>query len=76
MAEESKKKPLFKVGQVVRVNTAWYRSKPKLGEQYQKIVRVFVWPEYKPHPFGYEFANHDAANEKYVAALTKKESGR
>jgi hypothetical protein len=68
------KKPLFKVGQVVRINA--YNDKDSRGDQrYQRITRVFPWPKHKPHPFGYKFLNGDECNEKFVGALTSKELG-
>jgi hypothetical protein len=71
----TERKPRFKVGQVVRINTDWYASYRK-DQKYQRITDVWSWPESKKSPWGYSFVNGDRCNEKYVSALTKKELGR
>jgi hypothetical protein len=76
-------KAKFKVGQVVRVNTEWYRTKAKRGEQYQRITRVWPWtptttrwvPTIAGDSFGYDLLNGDAAHQKYLQPLTQKERG-
>lgn len=70
----SKATPKFKVGQVVRMNTNYYRG-AWVNEQYQRIVAVFPWPACKKSPFGYVLANKDEANEKFLSALAIKERG-
>jgi hypothetical protein len=67
-------KAKFKVGQVVRVNTEWYRTKAKRGEQYQRITQVWRWTP-TSDSFGYDLLNGDAAHQKYLQPLTQKERG-
>jgi hypothetical protein len=66
-------KPRFRVGQVVRIDTEWYRRGEGKGQQYQRIVRIYNWADITRYPFGYDFLNGDSANEKYVRPLTKRE---
>jgi hypothetical protein len=61
-------KPKFKVGQVVRINTDWYKKEHK-GEQYQRIIRVWPWG----NRYGYDLLCGDACHEKYLAPLTARE---
>jgi hypothetical protein len=70
-----KRKPMFRVGQVVRINVPFYKEKPRDVEQYQRIVKVQPWPGCGAHPFGYEFLNGDNCNERYIAPLNRKERG-
>jgi hypothetical protein len=69
------KRPLFKVGQVVMLDTEFYQTGENSAERYQRIVRVFPWKSCKAHPFGYKFLNGDECNEKYIRPLTTKEHG-
>jgi len=75
---DGKRKPKFRVGQVVRIDVPYYKAKPRRAEQYQRITRVWPWPwpKCKGTPFGYDFLNGDRANEKYLKPLTAKERGR
>ena len=68
-------KPKFKVGQVVRINTDWYRTPTKRREQYQRITRVWKWMAQKDLGFGCTLLNGDNAHEKFLKALTDKERG-
>ena len=68
---DGKRKPKFRVGQVVRIDVPYYKAKP-----YQRITRVWPWSECKATPFGYDFLNGDRANEKHLKPLTAKERGR
>ena len=69
-------KAKFKVGQVVRIDTEWYRTKAKRGEQYQRITRVWRWtPTTTGGSFGYNLLNGDAAHQKALQPLTQKERG-
>jgi hypothetical protein len=69
-------KAKFKVGQVVRVNTEWYRTKAKRGEQYQRITQVWRWkPPSDSFGYGYNLLNGDEAHQKYLQPLTQKERG-
>jgi hypothetical protein len=72
-------KAKFKVGQVVRMNTEWYRTRKMRGEQYQRITRVWEWPTFHRQTeiggFGYTLLNGDEAHEKFLAALTSAERG-
>lgn len=73
-AEDVKRKARFKVGQVVVLNCTFYQNERK-SEQYQQIIDVWPWREYKPQPWGYTFANGDKCNQKYLRPLTAKEKG-
>lgn len=68
------KKPKFRKGQVVRIDTDFYRNE-RVSQQYQEIVAVWEWEGAgKGIPgFGYTFANGDEANEQYVRGLSKVE---
>jgi hypothetical protein len=70
------KKAKFKKGQVVRIDTEYYRDEHK-GEQFQLITRVWIWNNANKNTpkFGYSFANGDECNEKYVKPLTTKQAG-
>jgi len=68
------RKAKFKVGQVVRVNTEWYRTGTKRGEQYQRITQVWRWMSMSDS-FGYTLLNGDKAHQKYLQPLTQKERG-
>lgn len=85
MSERRLGSPRFKVGQVVRINTDWYRTKRK-NERYQRITGVFAWTvtedtgtgtshsrQSAKWPWGYRFLNGDEANERFVKALTGRE---
>ena len=76
MAEQTQE-PKFKVGQVVRMDTEWYRAKEKKAEQYQRIKKVWLWNRRsKGTPrFGYDLVNGDSCNEKWLKPLTSRESG-
>ena len=79
-------KPKFKRGQVVFIDTDYYKTKNHRGEQFQKITRVWRWlpahpgdPTWQANPrgptWGYNFANGDEANEKWLKPLTKQQIG-
>ena len=69
------RKAKFKVGQIVRVNTKWYRSTRK-DQQYQRITQVWRWtPTSDSFSYGYNLLNGDAAHQKYLQPLTQKERG-
>ena len=82
-------KPLFRVGEVVRVVTESYSQKKDHGsERYQRITKVFPWTYRVPSKtesgggdsfatkgFGYRFLNGDECHEKFIAKLTKRERG-
>ena len=67
------RKAKFKVGQIVRVNTQWYRSTRK-DQQYQRITQVWRWTP-TSDSFGYDLLNGDAAHQNYLQPLTQKERG-
>ena len=69
-----KKKPKFRVGQVVRVNTDYYKTNWR-AQQYQKITKVWPWLVPGPYPWGYSLANGSKANERYLKPLTVRERG-
>ncbi len=62
-------KPKFKVGQVVRINTDFYKRKHKT-EQYQRILKVWPWGK----GFGYSLVG-DEAHENYLESLSSRERG-
>jgi hypothetical protein len=81
----TKKKTMFKVGQVVRIDADYYRRERR-AEQYQRITRVFPWTTSVRGDFGNTVGNvqngfgccllnGDECHEKYLKALTKKELG-
>ncbi len=70
--------PKFSRGQVVRIDTEYYRRKSdRLAEQFQKITSVWSWSPTKSGTpkWGYTFANGDKCSEKFVKPLTAKEIG-
>jgi hypothetical protein len=69
------RKAKFKVGQIVRVNTKWYRSTRK-DQQYQRITQVWRWrPPSDSFGYGYSLLNGDEAHQKFLQPLTQKERG-
>jgi hypothetical protein len=81
------RKAKFKVGQIVRVNTKWYRSTRK-DQQYQRITQVWRWTptrcpqndredhrRFRDLGYGYNLLNGDEAHQKYLQPLTQKERG-
>jgi hypothetical protein len=69
------RKAKFKVGQIVRVNTQWYRSTRK-DQQYQRITQVWRWTTIRgAFGYGYNLLNGDEAHQKYLQPLTQKERG-
>ena len=81
-------KPLFRVGEVVRLTPEFYSKKSERGsERYQRITKVFPWTCSVPsktapgmnttvtNGFGYRVLNGDECHEKFIAKLTKRERG-
>ena len=71
------KNPKFHVGQIVRINTNWYKTERK-EQQYQRITKVWPWIVDKiksiKYPWGYSLLNGDKCNERYLEPLSSKES--
>jgi hypothetical protein len=68
-------KVVFKTGQIVRINTNYYRRENKRGERYQKIVMITKWPISDYPGQCLHFANGDQCHQNFASPLTKRERG-
>lgn len=77
MSQRKSSTPIFKVGEVVRIGTDFYK-KERNNQKYQRIVSVWNWTVRNITTglgFGYSLSNGDECHEKYLVKLTKKELG-